>query len=128
MPGLHHIEVWVADLEEALAEWGRLLPLLGFEPAGEWPSGRSWAAGGASVTITVPPALSDPVHDRRRPGMNHLAFRGGPAEQVDAIMARAQEFGWRPLYHERYPHAGGPLHYAGWLENSAGYKCEIVAD
>ena len=33
-----------------------------------------------------------------------------------------------PLYQERYPHAGGEAHYAGWLENSAGFKAEIVAD
>lgn len=29
---------------------------------------------------------------------------------------------------DRYPRAGGPDHYAGWLENSAGFKAEIVAD
>lgn len=34
---------------------------------------------------------------------------------------------WSPLYHERYPHAGGPDHYAGWVENSDGFKVEIVA-
>ncbi len=43
-------------------------------------------------------------------------------------MARAEQQGWRPLYHDRYPHAGGPDHYAGWVENSAGFKAEIVAD
>jgi hypothetical protein len=32
-----------------------------------------------------------------------------------------------PLYQERYPHAGGPQHYAGWLENAAGFKVEVVA-
>ena len=43
-------------------------------------------------------------------------------------MREAELQGWRPLYHDRYPHAGGPEHYAGWLENSAGFKAEIVAD
>lgn len=60
--------------------------------------------------------------------MNHLAFRAGAPDRVDAIMAQAVRHGWRPLYHDRYPHAGGPDHYAGWLENSAGFKAEIVAD
>lgn len=60
--------------------------------------------------------------------MNHLAFKGGAVEQVDAIMADAADHGWRPLYQERYPHAGGEDHYAGWLENSAGFKAEVVAD
>lgn len=60
--------------------------------------------------------------------MNHLAFKAGAAAAVDAIMATAVAHGWRPLYHDRYPHAGGLEHYAGWLENSAGFKAEIVAD
>lgn len=36
--------------------------------------------------------------------------------------------GWTLLYPDRYPHAGGPDHDAGWLENSAGFKVEVVAD
>jgi catechol 2,3-dioxygenase-like lactoylglutathione lyase family enzyme len=126
--GIHHVELWVADLAEARVEWGWLLRAVGFARAGEWPEGESWEAGGAYLTLTTAPALSGPVHDRRAPGVNHLAFRAGAARRVDAIMAEADQHGWRPLYHDRYPHAGGPGHYAGWLENSAGFKAEIVAD
>jgi hypothetical protein len=43
-------------------------------------------------------------------------------------MAEAPAYGWSPLYAERYPHAGGYQHYAGWLENAAGFKVEVVAD
>ena len=43
-------------------------------------------------------------------------------------MAAAPLHGWQPLYHDRYPHAGGPAYYAGWLENAAGFKVEVVAD
>lgn len=60
--------------------------------------------------------------------MNHVAFRGGSPARVDAIMVDAHAHGWLALYQERYPHAGGPGHYAGWLENSAGFKAEIVAE
>jgi hypothetical protein len=120
--------MWIADLEEARAEWGWLLGRLGFVLDSEWPGGQSWAAGGAYLTLTMSPNLTSPTHDRRSPGVNHLAFKGGAVDQIDAIMAAAQEHGWRPLYHQRYPHAGGPGHYAGWLENSAGFKAEVVAD
>jgi hypothetical protein len=120
--------MWIADLEGARAEWGWLLRRLGFVLDSEWPEGQSWAAGGAYLTLTTSPNLTSPTHDRRSPGVNHLAFKGGAVDQVDAIMADAQEHGWRPLYQERYPHAGGPGHYAGWLENSAGFKAEVVAD
>ncbi len=128
MAGFHHVEVWVADLDQAKSEWGWLLAELGFEHAGAWPEGESWSAGGAYLTLTTSLNLVDAPHDRRRPGVNHLAFHGGDTDRVDAIMASAPDHGWRPLYHDRYPHAGGPGYYAGWLEDSAGFKAEVVAD
>ncbi len=127
MAGFHHVEVWIADLAEARAEWGWLLRKLGFEREAEWPEGESWAAGGAYLTLTTSPNLSTVAHDRRAPGVNHLAFKAEAPSRVDAIMAGAHKHGWRPLYQDRYPHAGGPDHYAGWLENSAGFKAEVVA-
>lgn len=122
------MEVWVADLVQARTEWGWLLREAGFQPAAEWPEGESWSAGSAYLTLTTSPNLSGAVHDRRAPGVNHLAFSAGSRERVDAIMAASVSHGWHPLYHDRYPHAGGPDHYAGWLENSAGFKVELVAD
>ncbi|MFT3971829.1 MAG: VOC family protein [Micropruina sp.] len=128
MAGFHHVELWVADLAEARTEWGWLLRQLGFSRQSEWPEGESWTAGGPYLTLTTSPNLSGTTHDRRAPGVNHLAFAAGAPSRVDAIMAGSKEHGWRPLYRDRYPHAGGPDHYAGWLENSAGFKAEIVAD
>ncbi|MDQ1125015.1 catechol 2,3-dioxygenase-like lactoylglutathione lyase family enzyme [Microbacterium sp. SORGH_AS 505] len=128
MTGFHHIELWVADLAVAQTEWGWLLAELGFARDSVWTEGESWSAGGAYLTLTTSPNLSTTVHDRRAPGVNHLAFLGGSRADVDAIIAAAPDHGWRLLYQERYPHAGGPDHYAGWLENSAGAKAEIVAD
>lgn len=129
MPGFHHVEVWVADLGAAQAEWGWLLGAIGFERTGQWAEGETWSAGdGPYLTLTTSPNLSGPDHDRRTPGVNHLAFLGGPRAHVDAVMTAASAQGWHPLYQERYPFAGGASHYAGWLENSAGFKAEIVAD
>lgn len=129
MPGLHHVEVWVADLASARSEWGWLLSAVGFERTGQWSEGETWSAGdGAYVTLTTSPNLSGSDHDRRAPGVNHLAFLGGSRAQVDAVMAAASAHGWRPLYQERYPFAGGRSHYAGWVENSAGFKAEIVSE
>jgi len=126
--GLHHVELWIPDLEEARAEWGWLLTRVGFALDAEWRGGQSWGAGGAYLTLTTSPNLTVPVHDRRRAGLNHVAFRAGPRAVVDAIVADAPAHGWHPLYQDRYPHAGGEDHYAAWLENSAGFKVEIVAD
>lgn len=128
MRGLHHVEIWVADIEVVSRSWGWLLGRVGFDLAAEWPEGRSWDAGSGYVTLTTSPNLSTSVHDRRRPGLNHIAVWGGSRAEVDAVMAEAGSHGWRPLYQERYPHAGGAEHYAGWLENAEGFKVEIVAE
>lgn len=128
MTGLHHIEIWVRDFTAAHASWDWLLTRLGFASTQEWPDGQSWSAGGVYITVTTPPLARGTVHDRRRAGVNHLAFRGGAPAEVDDIMLAAPAHGWRPLYADRYPHAGGPDHTAGWLENEDGFKAEIVAD
>lgn len=127
MAGIHHVEIWIADAV-SLAEWGWLLRELNFARESEWAEGESWSADGAYVTLTTSPNLTGTSHNRRLPGVNHLAFKAGTAAAVDAIMATAAAHGWRPLYHDRYPRAGGTEHYAGWLENSTGFKAEVVAD
>lgn len=119
--------MWVPDFDSVHAQWEWLLGRVGFRVESSWPGGQSWAAGGAYLTITTSPNVTDSEHNRRSPGVNHLAFKAAGPNKVDAIMAEAHTHGWQPLYQDRYPHAGGPNHDAGWLENSAGFKVEIVA-
>ncbi|KAB1662540.1 glyoxalase [Pseudoclavibacter chungangensis] len=128
MTGLHHVELWVPELAAVEAEWAWLFERVGFADGRAWPGGRTWTAGGVEIVLTESPTMHDAGHDRRRSGVNHLAFRAGTAATVDATMAGAASAGWRPLYQDRYPFAGGPQHYAGWLENASGFKVELVAD
>ena len=43
---LHHVELWVANLPRATAQWGWLLAQLGYTPFQDWPDGPSWRLGG----------------------------------------------------------------------------------
>ena len=125
---LHHIELWVPDLGRAERSWGWLLGRLGAEPFQSWPDGRSWRWGdGAYVVVEQSPALAGDRHERRAPGLNHLAFRAGTAEQLDALVAEAPGHGWRLLFGDRHPFAGGPEHRAAYLEDDDGYEVELVA-
>lgn len=124
---VHHIELWVPDLERASASWGWLLGALGYTPFQRWPAGRSWRLGAAYLVVEQSPDLSATWHDRRRPGLNHLAFHAGGRRAVDALMHEAPAHGWTTLLAEAYPHAGGPEHYAGYLADTDGYEVELVA-
>ncbi|MFF6951437.1 VOC family protein [Streptomyces iakyrus] len=124
---LHHIELWVPDLPRAVREWGWLLGRLGCHPYQEWEQGRSWRLGPTYLVVEQSPAMSAAGHDRMRPGLNHLAFHAGPPARVDALAAEAPAHGWRPLFADRYPYAGGPEHYAAYLSNSDGFEVECVA-
>ena len=124
---LHHVELWVPDLDRAVAEWGWLLGELGWEPFQEWPAGRSWRLGATYVVVEQSPDLRDDGHDRLRAGLNHLAFHAGDRSRVDALVDAAAAHGWSLLFSERHPHAGGPDTYAGYLVNSDGFEVELVA-
>jgi catechol 2,3-dioxygenase-like lactoylglutathione lyase family enzyme len=124
---LHHVELWVPDLDRAVAEWGWLLGSLGHTVHQEWGAGRSWRLGPTYVVVERSPDLVGVWHERRGPGLNHLAFHAGDRAAVDALARTGPAHGWRPMFADRYPWAGGPGHYAAYLENTDGFEVELVA-
>ncbi|MEU4066833.1 VOC family protein [Streptomyces wedmorensis] len=124
---LHHVEVWVGDLDGAEASFGWLLGALGYEPFQRWDGGRSWSLDSCYLVLEQSPARTSDHHDRLRPGLNHLAFHAGDRAAVDALTAEAPAHGWRLLFPDRHPHAGGEGVYAAYLENTDGFEVELVA-
>ncbi len=112
---LHHVELWVPDLPRAVASLGWLLEALGYAPFQSWESGRSWRLGPTYLVIEQSPALTTEEHDRRSPGLNHLAFHVEDTTMVEKLVADAAQHGWRLLFPERHPYAGGEQHYADRL-------------
>lgn len=129
MVSFHHVEIWLEHPAAELLAWRWLLDAIGLTLEARWDEGESWAtAEDGYLTLTASPNTRPGGHDRRRPGVNHVAFALGEADAVDAVKEAAPDHGWQPLYQERYPWAGGPDHYAGWLENAQGFKIELVAE
>ena len=124
---LHHVEVWVADLTASGPGWAWLLARLGYEMDRSWPGGRSYRSSATYIVIEQSPDVLPGGHQRRRAGINHLAFHAGSRENVDAIVAAAGDHGWHLLFPDTHPHAGGAEHYAAFLEDGAGYEVELVA-
>ncbi|MBC9715353.1 methyltransferase domain-containing protein [Streptomyces sp. TRM66268-LWL] len=125
---LHHIELWVPDLDAAAASWAWLLGELGYVPYQSWELGRSWRLGDTYVVIEQSRDLAGDRHERTAPGLNHLAFHVRDRAALDALVERAAAHGWSLLYAEDHPYAGGRQHCAAYLEDSLGYEVELVAD
>jgi hypothetical protein len=124
---LHHVELWVPDIDRAVAQWGWLLTRLGYQPFQEWSSGRSWRLGATYLVLEQSPAMTVGDHERHRPGLNHLAFHAGVREQVDALTEASLLHGWTLMFPAEHPYAGGDDHYAAYLVNTDGYEVELVA-
>lgn len=124
---LHHVEVWVPDLEGARRRWGWLLGQLGHEVFQEWEHGTSYRLGATYLVLEQSPDLAMGRHERRRPGLNHLAFWAGSRDDVEALARAGGDHGWHLLFADRHPFAGGPDHCAAYLEDDDGYEVELVA-
>ncbi|MFS0703487.1 VOC family protein [Cellulomonas sp. 179-A 9B4 NHS] len=124
---LHHVELWLPDDDAAWASFTWLLTALGYERTSTWRTGSSWTLGPTYLVLETGSDVVDEPHERRRPGVNHLAFHAGTRRDVDALTAGAGEHGWSLLFPDAHPFAGGADHYAAYLENAAGFEVELVA-
>lgn len=124
---LHHVELWVADLERSTRTLGWLLERLGWTQERRWARGASWRLGQVYVVLDSGVDVVGSQHDRRRPGLNHLAFHVGPPADVEELVAEAERHGWRLMFADAHPFAGGAEHYAAYLEDEDGFEVELVA-
>ena len=57
-----------------------------------------------------------------------VVIGAGAAGLMCAFTAAARGRGFRLLFEDRHPHAGGADHYAAYLEAPDGFEVELVAD
>lgn len=124
---MHHLELWVADLQRARQSWEWLLTTLGYALDRTWQHGVTWRLDDAYVVLEQSPALLPGRHERTRPGWNHVALWAGSVSDLDALVDQAPAHGWRLLFADRHPFAGGPDHHAAYLEDADGHEVELVA-
>ena len=126
---LHHVELYVSDLNRSIAFWSWFLESLGYELYQSWDKGRSWRLGDTYIVLvqTEPRFLDVPYH-RCRVGLNHLAFHARSREHVDNVTAELRRKGISILYQDRHPHAGGDASYAVFFEDPDRIKVELVCD
>ncbi|MFJ6416400.1 glyoxalase [Paeniglutamicibacter sp. NPDC091659] len=125
---LHHTELWVRDFDASRATVGWLLEQLGYSPGEPWANGVSYQGAHDYIVLESGPDVLPVVHQRCAPGVNHLAFAAGSRSRVDGITSAAIERGFRLLFADAHPFAGGPQHYAAYLVDPDGFEFELVAE
>lgn len=128
MGGLHHVEIYVSNLQHSTDFWGWFLSELGYEPFQEWEEGRSWSLDNTYLVFvqTKEKHLAIP-YNRSRVGLNHLAFHANSRYQVDDLTKKIRARGMTVLYEDRHPYAGGEDHYAVYFEDPDRIKVELIA-
>lgn len=125
---LHHIEIYVSDLERSTEFWGWFLSKLNYKMYQKWDKGISWRLKDTYLVFVQAEAdYLEAGYHRKRIGLNHLAFQAGSKEQVDELSVEMKEKGMTILYSETHPHAGGEGHYALYFEDPDRIKVELVA-
>jgi catechol 2,3-dioxygenase-like lactoylglutathione lyase family enzyme len=126
---LHHLTLWVPDMERAEDSWRWLLcERLGYQlEVGS--TDRLLRFRDPNGFILVLEQSHDMVpgmlHSRLRPGLNHLAFTVDGTAALGAVLAEAATHGWSTLPGDRHPIAGGAE--VAYLEDRDGFEVELVA-
>ncbi|NMH68368.1 hypothetical protein HF072_06200 [Bacillus sp. RO3] len=125
---LHHVEIYVSDLERSASFWSWFLKDLGYDLFQEWEQGQSYKLGETYVVFvqTEDKHLDVPYH-RCRTGLNHLAFHASSRKRVDEMTEKLKEKGMNILYEDQHPYAGGEDYYAVFFEDPDRIKVEFVA-
>lgn len=123
---LHHVEIYVSDLEKSAMVWGWFLGELGYRHYQSWKQGRSYILGDTYIVFvqTEERFLDVPFH-RCRTGLNHLAFHARSRDHVDQMKSLLEERGIVLLYSGKFPTAGGA--YGLFFEDPDRIKVELVA-
>jgi catechol 2,3-dioxygenase-like lactoylglutathione lyase family enzyme len=125
---IHHVELYVSDLQRSVTFWDWLLGELGYTVHQQWEEGRSWIHCGTYIVLVQAPATHLPAgYHRRRVGLNHIAFQVESRAAVDQFTAQLRQRGAEILYQDRHPYAGGRDSYAVFFEDPDRIKLEISA-
>lgn len=125
---IHHIELYVSDLNVSMDFWEWLLGGLGYTRFQSWENGSSFKLGETYlVFVQVEDRFKDKSYHRCGVGLNHLAFQARSREQVDEVTRILEQREVPILYQDRHPYAGGGTHYAVYFEDPDRIKVELVA-
>lgn len=123
---IHHIEIYVSDLEKTKLFWEWLLTSkFSYTKFQEWQHGISFKFKDTYIVfVQTEDNYLDVVYHRKRTGLNHLAFHCDSKVFVDKLTVELKEKDVTILYADKYPHAED--YYAVFFEDPDRIKVEVV--
>ena len=123
---LHHVTLWVPDLERSEASWSWLLGRLGYhrDRSNQRVVLLRHPDGLAVVLEQSQDMVPGMLYSRLRPGLNHLAFRVESSAALAALVAEAPEHGWAVFDGNLHGIAGGAE--VVYVEDRDGFEVELV--
>lgn len=126
---VHHIEMYVSNLERSTQFWQWLLTeKFTYSVFQRWEFGISFKLGETYIVfVQTEDNYRDTIYNRKNTGLNHLAFHCDSREFVDTLTAELLKKNIPLLYADKHPFAGGEDYYAVYFEDPDRIKVEIVA-
>ncbi len=125
---IHHIEIYVSNLERSIAFWEWLLTVkFDYTLFQKWECGISFMFENTYIVLvqTEQKYLNN-AYNRKNTGLNHLAFHCDSREFVDNLTTELKKRNINILYADRHPFAGGEDYYAVFFEDPDRIKVEVV--
>lgn len=124
---VHHIEIYVSDLNKSKDFWSKLLESMNYEKFQDWDGGISWKLRDHYIVFvqTKEKYLDIPYH-RCRVGLNHLAFHVESKERLDELANILINIGATLLYNDRFRKEGSVDPYSVFFEDPDRIKVELV--
>ena len=126
---LHHIEIYVSDLERSTFFWHWLLTdKFSYITFQKWDSGISFKLGDTYIVLVqTEKKYLENSFNRKNTELNHLAFHCSSRQFVDTLTKELKDKKINILYTDRHPFAGGENYYAVFFEDPDKIKVEVVA-
>jgi len=123
---IHHIEIYVSDLEKTKLFWEWLLTSkFSYTKFQEWQHGISFKFKDTYIVfVQTEDNYLDVVYHRKRTGLNHLAFHCDSKAFVDKLTAELKEKDVTILYADKHPHT--EVYYAVFFEVPDRIKVVVV--
>lgn len=125
---IHHLELWVSNLQRTVKFWNWILEYLGYEKYQDWGKGVSWKLGKSYIAFEqADKEYLETSYNRRRVGMNHVAFWLSSQPDLNRLVQRLLNKKVKLLYQDkeqyRYTGKNRVIH----IEDPDGIELEFVA-